>query len=115
MIGEICHFVDFMQFVTKSNPVRVFAERVAGNNRSTVNSDNVVITVKFEDGSVGNITYAASGDKAFSREQIEIFCEGMAIVSTDFKQTMCCRDGKKHAFKTMNQEMGYKGRVASFC
>jgi len=114
VIGEICHFVDFMQFVTKSNPVRVFAERVAGNNRSTINSDNVVITIKFADGSVGDITYSASGDKAFSREQIEIFSEGMTIVSTDFKQTICYRDGKKKLFKTFSQEMGYKDELQHF-
>jgi len=114
VIGEICHFLDFMQFVTKSNPVRVFAERVAGNNHSTINSDNVVITIKFADGSVGDITYAASGDKTFSREQIEIFSEGITIVSTDFKQTICYRDGKKRSFKTMNQQMGYKEELQHF-
>ena len=103
-----------MQFVTKSNPVRVYAERVAGNNRSTVNSDNIVITIKFADGSVGDITYAASGDKAFSREQAEIFCEGMTIVCTDFKHTTCFRDGKKNSFKTMNQEMGYTEELKHF-
>ena len=114
VIGEICHFVDFMQFVTKSNPVRVFAERVAGNNLSTINSDNVAITIKFADGSVGEITYAASGDRAFSREQIELFSEGMTIVSTDFRQTIWCRDGKKRSFKTFNQEMGYKEELQHF-
>lgn len=114
VIGEICHFVDFMQFVTKSNPIRVFAERVAGNNRSIVNSDNIVVTLKFEDGSVGDIIYSASGDKAFSREQVEIFCEGMSIVSKDFTQTFCYRDGKKRLFKTMNQKMGYKEELHHF-
>jgi predicted dehydrogenase/threonine dehydrogenase-like Zn-dependent dehydrogenase len=115
IIGEVCHFVDFMQFMTKSHPVRVYAERVSGNNNSTVNSDNVVITLKFADGSVGDITYAASGDKAFSREQIEIFSEGMTIVSSDFKQTLIYRDGKKHSFKTMGQEMGYREELQHFC
>jgi predicted dehydrogenase/threonine dehydrogenase-like Zn-dependent dehydrogenase len=114
IIGEICHFVDFMQFLTRSNPVRVFAERVSGNNRSTLNSDNVVIALKFEDGSVGNIIYSASGDKAFSREQVEIFCEGATIVSTDFKKTSFYKDGKCKTYKTMNQEMGYKEELAHF-
>jgi len=114
IIGEVCHFVDFMQFLTKSQPVRVYAERVSGNNKSTVNSDNVVITMKFADGSVGDITYAASGDKAFSREQVELFCEGMTIVSTDFKQTLIYRDGKKQSFKTMSQEMGYREELHHF-
>ena len=114
IIGEVCHFVDFMQFLTKSQPVRVYAERVSGNNKGTVNSDNVVITLKFADGSVGDITYAATGDKAFSREQVELFCEGMTIVSTDFKQTLIYRDGKKQTFKTMSQVMGYSAELQHF-
>jgi len=114
VIGEVCHFVDFMQFVTQANPMRVFAERVSGNNHSIVNSDNIVITLKFTDGSIGNITYSAAGDKAFSRERIEIFCEGSSIVSTDFKQTVCYGSGRKKVFKTYNQEMGYRDELQYF-
>ncbi|MCL5422232.1 MAG: bi-domain-containing oxidoreductase [Nitrospirae bacterium] len=114
IIGEICHFVDVMQFLTKSNPVRVYGERISGNNRTAVNSDNVAITVKFEDGSVGNIFYTASGDKAYSREQVEIFCEGKTIVIKDYKETTLHRDGKSKSFKTMNQEMGYKEELQHF-
>jgi predicted dehydrogenase/threonine dehydrogenase-like Zn-dependent dehydrogenase len=114
VIGEICHFVDFMQFLTGSIPARVYAERVSGNNRSIVNSDNVVITLKFEDGSVGNITYSAAGDKAFSREQVEIFSGGTVIVSTDFKQTALHRGGKKQTFKTASQQMGYREELQHF-
>ena len=114
VIGEICHFVDLMQFLTKSNTIRVYAERISGNNMTSLNSDNLVITLKFTDGSVGNIIYSASGDKAFSREQIEIFCEGSTIVINDFKETIFYFSGKKKKFKTSNQEMGYKEELQHF-
>ena len=114
VVGEICHFVDFMQFLTGLNPMRVYAERVSANNRSVVNNDNVTITLKFEDGSVGNITYSASGDRAFSREQITVFCEGLAIYLKDFKELKWYREGKRKTFKTMNQEMGYKQELTHF-
>lgn len=107
VIGEICHFVDMMQFLTGSNPVRVYGERISGNNKTSLNSDNVAITLKFEDGSVGNIIYSASGDKAFSRERIEIFCEGKTIVLTDYIKTLFYFKGKKKSYKTFNQQMGY--------
>lgn len=114
VIGEVCHFVDFMQFLTGANPVRVYAERVSGNNRSVVNDDNVVITIKFSDGSIGDIVYSASGDRAYSREQVEIFCEGKSIVLKDFKETHFYINGKKRTFKTFNQEMGYKEELKHF-
>ena len=114
VIGEMCHFVDFMQFLTHSNPIRIFAERVLGNNRTILNSDNVVITLKFGDGSVGNIVYSASGDKVFSREQIEVFCEGSVIVSKDFRQTLFYKEGKCKSFKTTNQQLGYREELCHF-
>jgi len=114
IVGEICHFIDLMQYFTGSAPIRVFAERISGNNRTAVNNDNVIINVKFADGSVGNIVYSASGDKAFSRERIEIFCEGKTVVSTDFRETICHFAGKKRAFKTSNQSMGYREELQHF-
>lgn len=114
VIGEICHFADFLQFLTGSYPVRVYAERTSGNNQSIVNSDNVVVALKFADGSVGDITYSASGDKTFSRERIEIFHGGMTIVLSDFRETILYQGGKKRTFKTLNQEMGYREELQHF-
>ncbi|MCK4823628.1 oxidoreductase, partial [bacterium] len=114
IIGEICHFVDFMQVLTASNPIRVFGERISGNNKTAVNNDNLAINFKFADGSVGNIVYSASGAKAFSRERIEIFCEGKTVVSNDFRETCFHRAGKKKSFKTFNQSMGYQEELKHF-
>lgn len=114
IVGEVCHFIDLMQYLTGSSPVRVFAERISGNNRTAVNNDNVIINVKFADGSIGNIVYSASGDKAFSRERIEIFCEGKTVVSTDFRETLFQFAGKKKTYKTFNQSMGYKEELECF-
>ncbi|MFQ5964064.1 MAG: bi-domain-containing oxidoreductase [Candidatus Scalinduaceae bacterium] len=114
VIGEICHFVDMMQCLTGSNPIRVYAERISANNRTSLNSDNLVIALKFADGSVGNIVYSASGDKAFSREQVEVFCEGKTIVINDYRRTDFYFEGKKKSFKTSNQEIGYKEELQHF-
>lgn len=114
IVGEVCHFIDLMQYLTSSSPVRVFAERISGNNRTSVNNDNLVINVRFADGSIGNIVYTASGDKAFSRERIEVFCEGKTVVSTDFRETHFQFAGKKKTFKTFNQSMGYQEELQCF-
>jgi predicted dehydrogenase/threonine dehydrogenase-like Zn-dependent dehydrogenase len=114
IVGEVCHFVDMLQYLTGSNPVRVYAERVSGDNRAIVNSDNLAVTVKFQDGSIGSIVYAGSGDKSFSREQIEIFSEGKTVIIRDFKETQFYYSGKKKSFKTINQEMGYKEELQHF-
>jgi predicted dehydrogenase len=114
IIGEVCHFVDAMQYITGSNPIRVFAERISGDNKTSVNSDNTVVTLKFKDGSIGTIVYSASGDRAFSRERIEIFNEGKAIVMDDYRQTDFYESGKKKTFRTLNQQMGYAEELEHF-
>lgn len=114
IIGEVCHFVDVLQFLTGRNPVKVYAERVSGDNTTILNSDNIAVTLKFEDGSIGSIIYSASGDKAFSRERVEIFSEGKTIVIRDYRETRLYCSGRKKTFKTFNQEMGYKDELRHF-
>ena len=114
IIGEICHFVDMMQYVSGSNPSRVFAERTSGNDRTCVNNDNVIINIKFMDGSLGSIVYSANGDRSFSRERLEIFCEGKTVASSDFKETVFHSGGSRKKFKGWNQEMGYREELEYF-
>ena len=114
VIGEICHFVDLIMYFTDSIPTQIFAQKVSGNNKTTVNDDNVSIIIKFKDGSIGNIFYSASGDKAFSRERVEIYSEGNTLVIEDFKNSYLWLKGKNKRFKTMNQEMGYKEELTHF-
>lgn len=114
VIGEICHFVDLMIYFTGCLPVKIYAEKVSGNNKTIVNDDNVSVLIKFSDGSLGNIFYSASGDKAFSRERVEIYCEGKSITIVDFKESEFWLGGRKNKFTTFNQEMGYKEELNHF-
>ena len=114
IVGEMTHFIDLLNSITGSSISRVHAERIGGDNQSAVNNDNIAVTFKFEEGSVANLTYAASGDKAFSREKIEIFFEGNTLVSEDFRFTKKHFGGKTETFKTAGQEMGYREELKHF-
>ena len=114
IVGEICHFVDMLIFLTGSNPTKIYAERVKGDDQGIINSDNINITISFQDGSVGNIFYTASGDKAFSRERVEIYSEGKTIIIDDYKETTIYFNGKRKSYKTINQDMGYKNELEHF-
>ncbi len=114
IVGEMTHFIDLLHNITGSSISRVHAERIGGDNQSAVNNDNIVVTLKFEEGSVANLTYAASGDKAYSREKIEIFFEGNTLVSEDFRFTKKHFGGKTETFKTAGQEMGYREELKHF-
>ena len=114
IVGEVSHFIDLLQSLTNSTVTRVHAERISGDNQSTVNNDNVVITLKFIDGSVGSLTYSGTGYKAYSRETLEIFFDGKTISSRDFRVSELHGTGKTKVFKTRGQEMGYAEELKHF-
>lgn len=85
ILGEVCHFVDLMQFLTGSAPVSVFAQSVTTGSARVPDHDNVAVILKFANGSVGQITYLACGDKLLAKERIEIFGGGQCVIIDDFR------------------------------
>jgi polar amino acid transport system substrate-binding protein len=86
IIGEVCHFVDLMQFFTGALPQTVYAQCLNAYNDQIKNDDNIVITITFFDGSVGTIIYVANGDKSLPKERMEIFGGGKVGVINDFRR-----------------------------
>jgi len=108
IIGEVCHFVDLIQYLSDSQPVRVYAECISGEAGAVMNKDNVVITVKLRNGSVGSISYIASGDKSYPREKVEIFGKGSVGVINNFKSASFTRNGKTKKKKSyMSMDIGH--------
>jgi predicted dehydrogenase len=114
IVGEVSHFIDLIECLANAAIVRVSAERISGDNRSAVNNDNVAMSFKLADGSVGTLIYSASGDKAYSREMTELFFDGKTISSKDFRISELHAGGKTITFKTSSQEMGYQQELEKF-
>ncbi|HEY3581619.1 MAG TPA: bi-domain-containing oxidoreductase [Pyrinomonadaceae bacterium] len=85
IVGEVCHFIDLMQFFTGAPPVSVFAESVSAKSPKIVDADSVFITLRFADGSNGTIAYLSEGDKSLPKERVEIFGGGKIFVIDDFR------------------------------
>jgi predicted dehydrogenase len=113
IIGEVCHFVDFLTFLTGALPVRV-AARTAGGTGATA-SESVVITIEFADGSVGGITYATGGDRAYPKERVEVFGGGAAAVLDDFRRLELTRHGRRRVRRAwLRQDKGHRGEWEAF-
>jgi predicted dehydrogenase/threonine dehydrogenase-like Zn-dependent dehydrogenase len=106
IIGEVCHFVDLMQFFTGALPQTVYAQCLNTHNEQTKNDDNIVVTITFTNGSIGTITYIAIGDKSLPKERVEIFGGGKVGIINDFRSgelysgnkcKMLKLEGKGHA------------------
>lgn len=112
IIGEVCHFVDLIQYFSDSQPMRVYAECISGKSDAIFDRDNVVITIKLQNGSVGNIIYVASGDKSYPREKVEIFVKGSVGVIDNFKSASFIRNGKTKKRKSyMSIDRGHTGEM----
>jgi polar amino acid transport system substrate-binding protein len=112
IIGEMCHFIDLMQYFTGSEPVKVFAESVGTSNAKITADDNISIVVKFSNGSVGNLLYLANGDKSMPKEKIEVFGAGNVGVINDFRNGIFYRDGKETTLKASGK--GHKEEISAF-
>ncbi|PWH12559.1 MAG: hypothetical protein DDG60_12270 [Anaerolineae bacterium] len=105
IIGEGCHFIDFLTFLVGAPPVAVSA--VALPNGGKYREDNVSMTFTFADGSVGVVDYLANGDKSFPKERVEVFCGGSVAVLDDFRTLETVKDGKKKTVKLASQDKGH--------
>lgn len=112
IVGEVCHFIDLMQYFTDAEPVKVFAESISSDNAKITPEDNIAIVVKFTDGSVGNLTYLANGDKSMPKERIEVFGGGNVGIINDFRDGMFFRDGKIIRLKSSGK--GHREEITAF-
>lgn len=96
IIGEVCHFIDTMNYITESLPTNVFAYSASTNKNEYSNMDNVSIVIKYRDGSIGTVIYSSMGDTAMSKEYCEIYCEGKSAIMDNFKTVKFYRAGKEY-------------------
>jgi predicted dehydrogenase len=97
IIGEGCHFVDFITFLVGASPISVTSHALPDNGK--YHEDNVSMTFTFPDGSIGIVDYLANGDKSFPKERVEVFCGGQIAVLDDFVSLQTVKDGKRKEIK----------------
>lgn len=115
IIGEVCHFVDFIHFVTGSLTTRVYAESIASANYQAPDDDSVFITLRLADGSNASIAYLAEGDKSLPKERIEMFGGGKSFVIDDFLSSASHESGRAKTTRLREQDKGQRDEVRAVC
>ena len=82
VLGEACHFVDLIQYLDGSELTELQVA-AAGNNAYPMN-DNVLITLKFASGAIGNIVYSSMGSKKYPKEQLRVLSNGCVYEMDNF-------------------------------
>jgi predicted dehydrogenase/threonine dehydrogenase-like Zn-dependent dehydrogenase len=113
IIGEACHFVDFLTFLAGEPPISVSVNALPDGG--SYQEDNVVMSFTFSDGSIGMVTYLANGDKAFPKERIEVFSGGRVGVLDDYRTLTLLKDGQKRVYQSrLRQDKGHRAEWEAF-
>jgi predicted dehydrogenase len=113
ILGEVCHFVDFLSFLAGAPPIQVQTHSIGDLARSS--GENVIVSLHFANGSLGTISYLANGDRSYSKERIEVFGGGATAVLEDFRKLELVRHGRKQIFRSrFRQDKGHRAEWEAF-
>jgi predicted dehydrogenase len=103
-----------MRFLAGSKIKTCNAVKMGENDFVQITEDKALISLTFEDGSMGSIHYFANGGKSFPKERIEVFCDNAVLQLDNFRKL---RGFGWKGFKNMNlwsQDKGQDNCVNAF-
>jgi len=113
IIGEVCHFIDFMVWLSGRKVTSVYATVLP--NGGKYSDDNLAATLELADGAVGTITYVANGDKSFPKERIEVFGNGAVATLDDFRVLTTVHAGRTRTYRSrLGQDKGHSREWTEF-
>ncbi|MEE2698559.1 MAG: bi-domain-containing oxidoreductase [Pseudomonadota bacterium] len=114
IIGEACHFIDTMQFVTGASPIDLQVCGVNPNRLDLAANDIISLTISFDDGSMGTLHYFSNGDTSMAKERFEVFGQERIAVLDDYKRLDLIANGRTVRNSSRTVQKGYKEESEAF-
>jgi polar amino acid transport system substrate-binding protein len=114
IVGEVCHFVDTLQSLCGSSPVRVSCFGVNPGRHTLASDDIVTLVLEYSDGSQGTIQYWSNGDRRLPKERFEVFCEEKIAVCEDFRRLELVSRGRRRRIRLLGQQKGFREEAQAF-
>ncbi|NEV92726.1 Gfo/Idh/MocA family oxidoreductase [Psychroflexus sp. YR1-1] len=83
IVGEACHFIDLISYLTGSKVTEVCLNAMGVNPEE--NTDNASILLKYENGSTGVINYFSNGSKSYSKERVEVYSQERTLTLDNWR------------------------------
>lgn len=87
IVGEACHLVDLITFLTGSLVQEVVM--TATGQSPEESTDNATLLLKYRNGSLGVINYFSNGSKAYSKERVEVYSQGRTLIIDNYRKLEC--------------------------
>ncbi len=84
IIGEACHFIDLITYLTGSMVKSVCMNALG--TQPEENTDNASILLKYENGTNAVINYFANGSKAYAKERLEVYHHERTLVLDNWRK-----------------------------
>lgn len=115
ILGEVCHFVDYVLFASGSTVNTVYASAARYDQADIPDQDTLQINLTLNDGSLATILYLCDGDRSVPKEWIEISADGATYQIDDFRAGSVFRHGRHAKLASgMKQDKGYQGEILRF-
>jgi polar amino acid transport system substrate-binding protein len=109
MVGEGCHFIDLMQFLTDELPVRVSALSFGSDAQGCTS-----VLVELSGGSTGTLVYQANSSVRIAKERVEASRGGRAGIVDDWRRLELYDGRKRRVMRARGQAKGHAEELAAF-
>ena len=113
-VGEAGHFLDVFSFITGARPVNVVAKSLRPSNMKADDLENMVVTIQYEDGSIGNLSYLTQGSAKLPKEFLEVFGGSKTIQLHNFEYLTIFEANSSKKFSSGAMNKGQKEEMISF-
>lgn len=113
ILGEVCHFLDTLQFLAGARWDAVQAAGVS-NSPDGLNEDKIAITIEYSNGSLGVINYFANGPKSLAKERLTVMAGGRAAELENYLALRLHRANGVKTLKRLRQDKGHRAQFQHF-
>ncbi len=98
LLGEGCHFFDFLRACAGSEAESVFTQAIGEDRKDLQATGNFSATIRFSNGSVGQVIYSSQGAAGMPKEHFECFAGQTCGTIQDYRDAeFFWQDGQERA------------------
>ena len=114
LLGEGCHFFDFLRAFAGAAAESVSVETSGADRKDVQATGNFSATVRYANGSVGQVLYTSLGAPGMPKEQFECFAGQMCGALLDYRNAEFFRESRSEESGKHGQDKGQGALVEAF-